>query len=117
MKNRATRPPEGMLAVGIPTAEEQVEHEEQAPAIVMTGTVMMAIGIEDVLTALLPVINEIHGGCDVCRNHFLERANAVLEAQGVPYRFSRPYDRMGQLIERKTPVANSTMADLVLVRV
>jgi hypothetical protein len=49
-----------------------------------------------VLTNLLPAINAIHGGCAVCRNHFKDTANAVLEADGVPYRFSEKVDGLGK---------------------
>ena len=73
--------------------------------------------VKALLTDLLPVLNEIHGGCDVCRNHFLERANAVLAADGVSWRYSRQYDSQGRTLLKDNPEGESRMADIVLVAV
>jgi hypothetical protein len=45
------------------------------------------IGVPDVLAALLPAVNGIHGGCMVCLEHFTERANAALADLGQPQRY------------------------------
>ena len=42
---------------------------------------------KQMLDALLPVVGEIHGGCTVCLTHWAERANAVLEGMGLPWRY------------------------------
>jgi hypothetical protein len=84
---------------------------ESLPADSVIVLALHAPTAQMVLAALLPVINQIHGGCDVCRNHFADRANAVLAADGVPWRLSRQYDALG--CEVKGP--DGQMLDLVLL--
>jgi hypothetical protein len=67
--------------------------------------------VRQVLAGLLPAINGVHGGCDVCRNHFAERANAVLEADGVPWRLGEKLDAIGKPVRGP----DGEMLDLVLV--
>jgi hypothetical protein len=99
--------PEVVVTVVEPAPQEE---EAVANSSVMTVDVQPVFN-EGVLRGLLPVINQIHDGCDVCRNHFLERANAVLEADGVPWRYSRQYDARG----REVKGVDGKMANLVLV--
>jgi hypothetical protein len=84
-------------------AQGTTEHE------VTVGVQAWLVG--DLLTDLLPAINGVHGGCDVCRNHFAERANAVLEADGVPYRYSEKLDARGKPVRGP----DGQMLNLVIV--
>jgi hypothetical protein len=57
------------------------------------------------LAALLPAVNAIHGGCEVCAKHWVENANAALEQTGAPWRYERPVvDMNGQPIDKPVVV-------------
>ena len=53
---------------------------------------------EALLAELLPVVNQIHGGCDVCLGHWIDRANAVLAANDVTVRFDWQRDGYGERV-------------------
>ena len=99
---------ESMLVVEIPTGEPLPEFN---PSIIMSGAVGWIDGSERLLRGLLPVVNAIHGGCAQCRAHWMHRANAILEADTVPWRFAPKTDSLGH--EAKGP--DGQPAELVIV--
>jgi hypothetical protein len=110
MKAKIVETPDTYTMSGQTTAVPVVpEHIRPLPAEIVIPA--QGAQVQRVLADLLPAINAIHGGCAVCRNHFKDTANAVLEADGVPYRYSEKLDARGKPVRGP----DGQMLNLVIV--